>query len=74
MSHSYNYIYIGLTRNIDRRVNEHNKGWVQKTKFYRPFHLVHVELVKNRHQARKVEKYLKSGFGREIVKEISKNK
>lgn len=67
---NHNWFYVGLSDNIDRRFGEHNSGWVVKTKFYRPFILVHVEIANNRSDARKFEKYLKSGFGKEIIKEI----
>ena len=36
-----------------------------------PLKLVHVEICNNRKKARSIEKYLKSGFGRELIKEIS---
>ena len=66
----HNRLYIGLTGEVDRRFLEHNNGWVKKTRFYRPFKLIHVEVVNNREDARKLEKYFKSGYGREIIKEI----
>jgi putative endonuclease len=62
--------HTGLTEDVENRVGEHNNGWVDKTKFYRPFILVHVEIVENLIEARKMEKYFKSGYGREIIKEI----
>ncbi len=62
--------YTGIINNVARRFLEHNNGWVTKTKFHKPFILIHVELVKDRFEARKFEKYFKSGFGREIIKEI----
>ncbi|OGD88863.1 hypothetical protein A3F45_00705 [Candidatus Curtissbacteria bacterium RIFCSPHIGHO2_12_FULL_41_17] len=62
--------YTGLTEDVDRRFTEHNNGWVSKTKFYKPFRLVYVEIVSDRVEARKLEKYFKSGRGREIIKEI----
>lgn len=66
----HNRFYIGLTDNVDRRFIEHNNGWVKKTRFYRPFKLIHVEIVDNRVKARRLEKFFKSGYGREIIKEI----
>ena len=63
--------YTGLTEDIDRRFLEHNKGLVRSTKFYRPFRLVHVEVVTDRREARSLEKYFKSGYGREVIKEIA---
>ncbi len=66
----HNRKYIGLTVDVDRRFFEHNNGWVKKTKIFRPFRLIHVEIVRNRIEARKMEKYFKSGYGREIINEI----
>ena len=62
--------YVGLTNNIDRRLIEHNKGKNQSTKNKRPWKLIHVEIIKNRKEARLLEKYFKSGYGRELIKEI----
>ena len=65
--------YVGLTNNVDRRFLEHNNGWVSKTKFYRPYLLVHVELTEDLRNARSFEKFFKSGYGREIIKEIEES-
>lgn len=62
--------YVGLTGDVDRRFLEHNNGWVKTTRFFKPFKLVHVEFAVDRNEARKLEKFFKSGYGREIVKEI----
>ena len=62
--------YIGLTGDIDHRFLEHNSGWVNKTRFYKPYLLIHVEIASTREEARKMEKFFKSGYGREVVKEI----
>lgn len=67
---NHNKHYVGLTDNVDRRFFEHNKGWVNKTRRYRPYQLIHVELTNNRKQARELEEFFKSGYGREIIKEI----
>ena len=47
-----NYIYVGLTNNIDRRLSEHNKGYNKKTKAYLPFVLIHQEKFPTRPEAR----------------------
>ena len=52
---SYNWHYIGLTDNIERRFEEHNEGWVRKTRFYKPFKLVHVEIVDDLISAREIK-------------------
>lgn len=66
--HTY---YKGLTKAIDKRLNEHAKGKVHTTKRLRPLRLMHVEICEDRLKARTLEKYFKSGYGREIIKEIA---
>ena len=68
---NFNYIYIGQTRDLDERLLRHNNGREKTTKPYRPFALIHVEITDNRVKARKLEKFFKSGYGKEIVKEIA---
>ena len=63
-----NYIYVGLTDNLERRLKQHNKGINKTTKPYKPFILIHSEQFEARIQAREREKELKSGFGREFLK------
>ncbi|MFI5185475.1 MAG: GIY-YIG nuclease family protein [Chitinophagales bacterium] len=65
-----NYIYVGLTNDIERRFVEHNNGENRSTKAYRPFILIHKEEFNNRADARKREKYLKSGIGKEFLKSL----
>jgi putative endonuclease len=63
-----NYLYVGLSNNIDRRVEEHQKGKERTTRAYRPFELVYTEKFLTRQEARDKEKYLKSGSGKEWLK------
>ncbi len=65
------YIYVGITNDINRRVNEHNTGRSKTTKSRAPFKLIYSETVKDRREARKREKYLKSGIGKEFLKNIA---
>ena len=65
-----NYIYVGLTNNITRRIEEHQRGSNRTTKAYRPFKLILLEEYKTRVEARKREKYLKSGIGKEFLKSL----
>jgi putative endonuclease len=67
-SKTKNYIYVGLTSNLARRLSEHEKGYNKTTKPYRPFKLILHELYKSRTEARKREKILKSGYGKEYLK------
>lgn len=65
-----NYIYVGLTNNINRRLEEHNKGQNRSTKAYIPFVLIYSEECNTREDAREREKYLKSGVGKEFLKRL----
>ena len=64
--------YTGITNNIQRRLHEHNTGKnsTPSTKFRGPFVLVYKEEKVNRDEARKREKFLKSGAGREFRNKI----
>ena len=42
-SNNHDFIYVGSTPDLNRRVLEHNRGNVQSTKFYRPLKLVYYE-------------------------------
>jgi len=65
-----NYIYVGLTNNIKRRICEHNRGHNKTTKPYLPFKLILIEEYNTRMEARSREKYLKSGIGKEMLRNI----
>ncbi|MFA5130381.1 MAG: GIY-YIG nuclease family protein [Patescibacteria group bacterium] len=62
-------IYVGLSGNVEKRIQEHNSGRVFSTKGFRPWKLIHQELVGTRQEARNREKYLKSGIGKEWLKQ-----
>ena len=64
--------YTGITEDIEKRLRTHDKGShaTPSTLKRGPFELIHVEIVDNRNEARKLEKYFKSGAGREIRGEI----
>jgi putative endonuclease len=61
--------YVGLTSNVKKRVSQHNTGRSRSTKAYRPLKLFFFEECLNRIEARKREKYLKSGYGKQWIKE-----
>ena len=65
-----NYIYVGLSANLERRLYEHNSGKNKTTRPYAPFILIHSEVHKTRPLARKREKYLKGGSGKEWLKTL----
>jgi putative endonuclease len=69
-SQSRNYIYVGMTDNLERRVGYHNDGYNKTTKPYRPFQVLLTEKFATRMEARAREKYLKSGVGKEFLKTL----
>jgi len=64
------YIYVGISDNPKRRIEQHNKGYNRTTKPHRPFKILLIEKYTTREEARKREKTLKSGFGKEYLKNI----
>ena len=60
--------YKGLTSNLERRIKEHNFEKNKSTKAYLPWRLAYFEEFDNRIDARKREKYFKSGQGRDYIK------
>jgi putative endonuclease len=65
-----NYIYVGLTTKLNDRFKRHNSGYERTTRSYKPFELIFTEEHNLRQDARKREKYLKSGIGKEFLKSL----
>ena len=68
-----NYIYVGMSSKLDDRLKRHFEGREKTTRSYRPFELIYSEVVETRLEARKREKYWKSGIGKEQLR-LLKNK
>ena len=69
---TFEYIYVGMTNDTERRFHEHNSGQNRSTKAYKPFSLFFAEEHEDREAARKREKYLKRGVGKEYLKTLLK--
>jgi putative endonuclease len=65
-------LYKGVTDDVPRRLREHNEGLSASTKHWRPWELVHLEEHGTRAEALRRERYLKSGKGREELREALK--
>lgn len=63
-------IYVGMTLDVDKRLNEHNSGHTKSTKGYIPWELIFYREVLGRQVARDLEKYYKSGVGKEYLKTL----
>lgn len=63
-------IYVGMSKNIEKRLKEHNSGKTKSTKGFVPWVLLFTEECVDRVEARQREKYWKSGIGKEQLKKL----
>ena len=70
-SEKFSKHYTGFTSNLIQRFKSHNlletKGYTLK---FRPWKVIHVEFFNSKTEALKREKYLKTGAGREFIKNL----
>jgi len=65
-------LYIGSTKDLDKRVKRHNNGEVISTRFRRPLKLIFYEVFLTLDEAKSRETYLKSGAGRKNLYQMLK--
>ena len=65
-------LYIGYTEDLRKRFGEHNRGLNFSTKPYIPWQLIHYEAYLNEQDAKRREKYLKTGQGNRLLKRLLK--
>ncbi|EAZ81823.1 GIY-YIG nuclease family protein [Algoriphagus machipongonensis] len=61
------YVYVGLTSNLEDRLNRHNSGYERTTRPYRPFDVIFTKGFSTRLEAREFEKYLKTTTGKRKI-------
>ena len=61
-------IYVGLTNNLTRRLQEHKNGHSKYTKKFKNIELFYFKGLASYKTARAYEKKLKSGYGKEFLK------
>ena len=61
--------YTGSTGDLKLRVKEHSQGRVQSTRHRRPLHLVYYEACLAEADARRRERYLKTGRGKKYLRQ-----
>jgi len=67
-----NKLYTGFTGNLKKRLSEHNGGEVISTKNRRPLELIYYEAYKEKDNALRREKFLKTTKGKlQLRKQIS---
>ncbi|MRX67042.1 putative endonuclease [Flavobacterium resistens] len=73
-SEKFNKNYTGYTSNLIERFKSHNLlGTKEYTLKFRPWKVIHVEFFNSKSEAIKREKYLKTGIGREFIKNLILN-
>jgi putative endonuclease len=82
MTYYYTYVllsrkdgkrYIGYTNDLKLRFEQHQRGYVESTRYRRPFDLVYYEACLDEEDARRREKYLKTHYGRMYLKKRLKS-
>ncbi len=66
--------YIGFTKDLKRRIKEHNQWLNFSTKRAAPWELVYYEACTEESDARRREKYLKTSQGRRLAKRRIKDR
>ena len=64
--------YVGFTADLKERFKKHQNGEVISTKHRRPLILIHYEYFVDKDDAKAREIFLKSGFGREQLRQSLK--
>jgi len=63
-------LYIGYTKDLKRRLEQHNNGESPATKPFRPYKLIFYEAFLNDTDAKNREVYLKGGYSRKTIKSL----
>ncbi|MCX8019119.1 MAG: GIY-YIG nuclease family protein [Chitinophagaceae bacterium] len=62
--------YVGMARDVNNRLKEHNKGKNRFTKGHRPWKIIYTEAFPDWKSARQKEKYLKTAAGKKWLKKF----
>ena len=68
-----NNMYVGYSKDLKNRIQQHNTGRVTSTKNRRPLTLIYYEACLNQQDATHREKYLKTSWGKRYIKNRLKN-
>ena len=67
--------YVGMTKDMDRRLGEHERRQSVSTRKHKgPFRVIYTKVFQDHASARKHEVFLKSGAGRKFLGEFVKGK
>jgi putative endonuclease len=71
-SREKNYIYVGLSNDFERRINEHNSGYEKTTKPYRPFKTFDCRRICYQGFSKKKREVFEIWSGKEFLKSLNK--
>ncbi|MCK4664359.1 MAG: GIY-YIG nuclease family protein [Bacteroidales bacterium] len=66
-------LYIGFTKDLKLRFEQHRKGFVKSTKNRRPLNLIYYEACLIQDDAIRREKYLKTYYGKMFIRKRLKS-
>jgi putative endonuclease len=70
ISQKRNWIYVGMTSDLEDRIRRHQKGYEKTTKPFRPFIIVELAVAFNSSEARRIEKWYKTAYGKNCIKQL----
>lgn len=65
---SKDFLYVGVTRDLRKRLREHNNEEELSTKHYAPFKVIFYEAYSNEKDAKRREEYLKTTKGKTTLR------
>ena len=68
LSRKDNKFYTGFTKDLEKRLAEHNEGITKSTNYRRPLELVYFEGCRNQKDAMHREIYLKTTYGKRYIR------
>ncbi|MFC0772375.1 GIY-YIG nuclease family protein [Terrimonas alba] len=70
ISKNRNWIYVDFSADIDDRIRRHQQGYEKTTSPYRPFMIVQLACALNRPEARRLEKWYKTAYGKNSIRTL----
>ena len=70
VSESDGVIYVGIAKDVENRLSEHNSGKSKYTSGHIPWRLFYKEYIGNAEDARNREKYFKTASGKRRLRAI----
>lgn len=65
-------LYIGYTKDLRKRLEQHNSGLSEYTSKYMPWEVIHYEAYRDEEDVKRREKYLKTNQGSRLFKRMLK--